>query len=162
MGLARSACAVLGGILAIAACTTTPVPREYGKFGEFPVDYEMTIANETIQKMVELYAPNKTRLNLRHESPDAFGVKLVSGLRSNGYAISEYAGPGLAMGTERPERMNRDQRADAGVELRYVLDHPDPDLYRVTVLIGAQQLSRAYTTSRGKLLPFGAWVRREK
>lgn len=129
-----------------------------GNFGGFTPEFEMVIAKETAQTLTQVFAPSQTRLNLRQPTPDAFGVVLVSSLRDSGYAVSEYAGPRPALGTEKPDEMNRDQRADAGVELTYILDHPDPDLYRVTVHVANRTLSRAYTTTRGRLMPFGAWV----
>ena len=51
---------------------------------------------------------------------------------------------------------------EAALDLRYVLDQPiDLKLYRVTLLVGNQSLTRAYVEQDNALLPAGSWVRRE-
>lgn len=155
--------AVVAAALALGGCAVAPAPdfSQYGRFGNIGADYELQLASESLEQLKTVYPAASTRLNVRQTTPDAYGVSLIAGLRNNGYAVSEYAGAAPARGTERPEQMTRDQRADAGVELKYIVDHPDPDLYRVTLFVGTQSISRAYTTDRGKLRPAGGWVRRE-
>lgn len=149
------ACGLLGG------CVSPVLDQQYGNFGGFTAEYELVIANESADRIAAVFPPSQTRLNLRQPTPDAFGVALVANLRAKGYAISEYAAGVAPLGTENPSQMNRDQRADAGIDMNYILDHPDPDLLRVTVFVAQRSLSRAYTTTRGRLIPFGAWVVKE-
>ena len=67
----------------------------------------------------------------------------------------------------RPSNLAKQEKAagqqqPAGVDLRYVLDQPvSLNLYRVTVLVGNQSLTRAYVERDNALLPAGSWVRRE-
>jgi len=146
----------------LSSCATAPpLPPSFGNLGDLAPEQEVVMAHDFVQQLLTLFPPSQSRLNLRHPTPDAFGVALIGALRGNGYAVSEYAGPHPPRGTGEPERQNRDQRADAGVDLRYIVDRPEPDLYRVTVFVAGQSLSRAYTHSRGQFLPFGAWVRKE-
>ena len=52
--------------------------------------------------------------------------------------------------------------ASPGLSLRYIVDAPDGlNLYRVTVMIGSQSLSRAYTAENKFVSPAGAWARKE-
>ena len=146
----------------LSSCATAPPPPPpFGNFGDLAPEHEVVMARDFVRQLLTLHPPSQSRLNLRHPTPDAFGVALVGALRGSGYAVSEFAGPQPARGAEQPERQTRDQRADAGVDLRYIVDRPEPDLYRVTVFVAVQSLSRAYTHSRGQFLPFGAWVRKE-
>ena len=51
---------------------------------------------------------------------------------------------------------------DEGIPLRYVVDGPfEPHLYRITVFIGSQSLSRVYRMDEQVLAQAGAWVRKE-
>ena len=55
-----------------------------------------------------------------------------------------------------------DATATAGKPLRYILDQAESNLYRVTLLVGNQSLTRAYSAAQnGTLYPAGAWVRKE-
>ena len=145
--------AVLGG------CATPPESsRLYGTFAGLSPERELYIASDVAAQLVALYPPAQVRLDLQHATEDAFGVALIAKLRGSGYAIAERAGQARA-GPD-PAVMTRDQRADAGRALRYIVDRPTPDLFRATVLIDDESLSRAYTEARGEFLPFGAWVRK--
>jgi hypothetical protein len=44
--------------------------------------------------------------------------------------------------------------------LRYVLDQAD-SLYRLTLLVGVQSISRPYVAENGTAQPAGYWARRE-
>ncbi len=45
---------------------------------------------------------------------------------------------------------------------RYVVDQASgSNLYRVTLLVGAQTLTRAYLTQDDRVNPAGAWARKE-
>jgi hypothetical protein len=51
---------------------------------------------------------------------------------------------------------------DDGIPLRYVVDGPfEPNLYRLTVFIGNQSLSRVYRLDQQVIAQAGAWVRKE-
>ena len=55
-----------------------------------------------------------------------------------------------------------DSARTEGLELRYLLDRPSGgDLYRLTLAIGNQRLSRPYMIQSGAAYAAGAWVRKE-
>jgi hypothetical protein len=72
-----------------------------------------------------------------------------------GYALVEFK-PGTAPQAGSPEA------AAPGLNLHYVLDTAaSPNLYRITVMVGQQSLSRAYLAQNDRVAPAGAWVRKE-
>ena len=145
-----------------AACTTTPLPQRYGSFGELPAEYELTFAGDAVEQVARLYPPSKTRVNIRHRTPDAFGVRMISGLRSKGFAVSEYASDSEPLATGKAGARTRDERELAGIDLRYIVDRPDPDLYRMTLIVGDAAMSRAYSVTGGRLHTAGRWTRQDR
>ena len=114
--------------------------------------------NDAVKQLVAVYPPASTRFDLQHATPDAFGSSLVESLRAKGYALLEFkpAAPASAASAAT------DATATAGKPLRYILDQAESNLYRVTLLVGNQSLTRAYSAAQnGTLYPAGAWVRKE-
>ena len=103
---------------------------------------QQQIVSDTVKKLTELYLPAKTRLSFQ-VTKDTFGISLVHDLREEGYAIVE---------------KTQDTPNDPSVlQLRYILDQAG-DLYRVTVIIGNDSLSRPYSLQNGVLTAAGCWV----
>ncbi len=138
--------------LGLAGCAATPVPATHGSFIQAPMagDNEAMV-NDVVKKLTALYPPAKTRFNLQHATPDTFGMHLVTALRGKGYAVAEVK-PGVEASP-----------VPAGEQsLAYIVDQPlAAGLYRVTLLIKSQTLSRVYQSANGTLAPAGAWVRKE-
>ncbi|CDN88996.1 conjugal transfer protein TrbH [Hydrogenophaga intermedia] len=140
-------------VLALGGCATT------GQYGNFvpptaAVDQQQ-LAREAVQQLAVLYPPAKTRLELQQATPDAFGQALVLTLRERGYALLEF-NPASAkvQATAGSE--------PAGLPLRYVLDQAgDSNLYRLTLLVGNQSITRPYLVQDGSFAPAGYWVRKE-
>jgi hypothetical protein len=153
-------------LLDLAGCATAPIPMPYGNFASSRTGFDEKMAADTVKQLVVLYSPATTQFNLRQATPDAFGASLVSGLRDNGYAVSEGKLEEAAQ-RARPSNLAEQEKAagmqqPAGLDLRYVLDQPASlNLYRVTLLLGNQSLTRAYVEQDNALLPAGSWVRRE-
>ncbi len=138
----------------LSGCATRTVPPAHGSFlpSTGTADYDQRMAKDVVQKLVALYPPARTRFNLQHAAPDAFGSALVDTLRAKGYALAEFK-PGAA-DTSAP--------SSADLSMTYVVDQPlDAGLYRVTVQIDKQSLSRLYQGRDGALAPAGYWVRKE-
>ena len=97
-------------------------------------------------------------------TPDEFGASLVKSLREQGYAVSEFE-PAPAEQPGRAIAGDKTPNADAatpGLSLRYILDQTTgARLYRVTLLVGEQSLSRAYLSQNDSVFPAGAWIRKE-
>lgn len=140
-------------VLALGGCATT------GQYGNFvpptaAVDQQQ-LAREAVQQLAVLYPPAKTRLELQQATPDAFGQALVLTLRERGYALLEFnPASAKAQATAASE--------PAGLPLRYVLDQAgDSNLYRLTLLVGNQSITRPYLVQDGSFAPAGYWVRKE-
>ena len=153
-------------LLGLAGCATAPTPIPYGNFAGSRAGFDEKMAADTVKQLVVLYPPATTQFNLRQATPDAFGASLVSGLRDKGYAVSEgkleEAGQQARPSSPATQEKATGAQQPAGLDLRYVLDQPvSLNLYRVTVLVGNQSLTRAYVEQNNALLPAGSWVRRE-
>ena len=143
-------------VLALSGCATT------GQYGNFvpptaAVDQQQ-LAREAVQQLAVLYPPAKTRLELQQATPDAFGQALVLTLRERGYALLEFnPASAKAQATAASE-----PASPAALPLRYVLDQAgDSNLYRLTLLVGHQSITRPYLVQDGSFAPAGYWVRKE-
>ena len=131
--------------LAVSGCATT---SQYGNFIPSSTLAQQQLATDAVQQLSTLYAPARTRLELQQPTPDPFGQALVKSLRDKGYALLEFT-PGTKAAAE-------------GLPLRYVLDQADDsNLYRLTLMVGNQSLTRPYLVQNGRFAPAGYWVRKE-
>lgn len=103
---------------------------------------QQQIVNDTVKKLIELYPPAKTRLRFQ-ANEDTFGISLLHDLREEGYEIQEQS--------------QNTPNDPSGLQVRYILDQAG-DLYRVTVMIGSNSLSRPYSEENGVLTAAGFWV----
>jgi hypothetical protein len=145
-----------GGITGCGSTTS----YEYGNFvaPSAPANLNETIVGDTVKQLITLYPPASTRFDFGQPANDGYGTKLVQSLRLSGYALSEFLPVVAANGTNHEGTIS----ASPGLSLRYIVDAPDGlNLYRVTVMIGSQSLSRAYTAENKFVSPAGAWARKE-
>ena len=155
---------VLGVGLLLAGCVG-PSPYGYLVSVTVPPQMPQRLAQDTVMRMEALYPPAHTHLALSHPATDAYGVALIEALRRKGYGVME---------SRVTTRMNPSTRDDMpvavqpavshkeGLPFGYVVDGPfEPRLYRVTVFIGHQSLSRAYRMDEQAMAQAGAWVRKE-
>ena len=143
----------------LTACAAAP-SYETGNFvaPSALANLNETIVSDTVKQLIALYPPASTRFDFGQPATDAYGTRLVQSLRQSGYALSEFVPAAAVNGTNQDGAVS----ASPGLSLRYVIDSPDGlSLYRVTVLVGAQSLSRAYTAHDNTVSPAGAWARRE-
>lgn len=123
---------------------------QQGSFTPTPVTLNKAITKDCINRLLALYPPARTRFHIKQIVKDSFGVSLIEGLRQKGYSINESS----IHGTSTQEAQN--------VALYYVVDEPiKGTLYRVTLTVGQQSLSRAYKIKNGLFTPLGFWVRKE-
>ena len=140
--------------LTLAGCATT---GQYGNFVPAAAGQQQ-IATDAVQQLATLYPPAKTRFELHQATPDAFGLALVNTLRERGYALLEFnPASAKAQATAASE-----PASPAALPLRYVLDQAgDSNLYRLTLLVGHQSITRPYLVQDGSFAPAGYWVRKE-
>ena len=155
---------VLGVGLLLAGCVG-PSPYGYLVSVTVPPQMPQRLAQDTVMRMEALYPPAHTHLALSHPATDAYGVARIEALRRKGYGVME---------SRVTTRMNPSTRDDMpvavqpavsykeGLPFGYVVDGPfEPRLYRVTVFIGSQSLSRVYRMDQHVFAQAGAWVRKE-
>jgi len=158
--------------LTVTGCATT---SPYGNYLTESVEVNQTVlATAAVDKLRELYPPAQTRFEMQQTTPDAFGQSLVKGLRNSGYAVLELEpSPSGSAGNDRSNdiavSVTEEQEPIARIPspyqtypLRYVLDNVgDSNLYRLTLFLGTQSLTRPYLYYNGELRPAGYWVRQE-
>lgn len=147
--------ALLALALGLGGCATT---SQYGNFVQSAALDQQKLATDAVQQLAMLYAPARTRLELQQPTPDPFGQALVKSLRDKGYALLEYAPASAASQASAPATT----AASGGLPLRYVLDQAgDSNLYRLTLMVGNQSITRPYLAQNGMFAPAGYWVRKE-
>jgi len=131
--------------LALAGCVTS---SPYGNhLQQSSAASQEQMARDAAQQLSAIWPPAKTRIELHQSTPDAFGTALVRELRERGYATLEF-NPAVP------------PAPSTSVPLRYVLDEAGA-MYRLTVMLGDQSISRPYKENDGALVPAGYWVRKE-
>ena len=152
-------------LLAWLAGCAAPAPKPlYGNFVQSaPAALNQRIADDAVKQLVSVYPPARTRFELQHDTPDPFGALLADGLRTKGYALLEYTpSPAQAKAVEQAQPLDQAAKQPASLPLRYVVDQAGgSNLYRLTLLVGAQRLTRAYMTQDDQVNPAGAWARKE-
>lgn len=152
--------------LALGGCGTT---APYGNFIQPPMTVDQQpLAGDAAKQLAALWPPAKTRFELKQPTPDAFGTALVGNLRAAGYAVLEYGATKAAVaGSAAHEEAPVDPAAGVtpatvALPLRYVLDRDaGTGLYRLTLWVGTQSVTRPYLDQNRTLIPAGYWVRKE-
>ena len=144
-------------LIGLVGCAAAPSP--YGSFSvETPAGVDRTVVEDTVRQLTTVYPPANTRFALQQAAPDAFGQHLMASLRAKGYELQESAQESTK---ERPLRAEgAAATTGTAVPLRYVFDRAG-DLYRLTLVMGTQSLTRAYLAQNGTVHPAGAWARKE-
>jgi hypothetical protein len=138
-------------LAALAGCAASDRPASHGSFATASAAIDKKIADDAAKKLAALYPPAVTRFELQHAAADPFGTSLVATLRAQGYALQEH----------RSSTSGADAKGSRRA-LSYVFDQPfGADLYRVTLTIDAQSLSRVYLAKDASVAPAGYWVRQE-
>jgi len=144
----------------------------YGNYVEQDsVTYNQVIAGDLVGQLTQLYPPASTRFNLQHSSEDAFGVTLIQNLRVSGYAVQENKQSNLfrksshhknirSDANKRPVQSKVTVKLDEGTTLAYILDEMS-DVYRLSVMVNDQILTRAYRPYKESIYPAGSWARRQ-
>jgi hypothetical protein len=139
-------------LAALAGCAAGLKPASHGSFATANPAIDKKMADDAVKKLATLYPPAVTRFELQHAAADPFGTSLVAELRAQGYALQEH---------KSASRSGIDGKGGSRA-LSYVFDQPvGSDLYRITLTIDSQSLSRVYLAKDGSVAPAGYWVRKE-
>lgn len=137
---------MIGLIFLLSGCAS----MQYGNYVAISADFSDAMARDSVKQIAQLYPPARTRFILRQSIKDRYGLTLIDMLRKRGYSIVESASP-----------LNQQSTLSA-VPMFYLIDMPIPNkLYRVTLVIGQQSISRAYDISNASLQLTGLWSKRE-
>lgn len=150
----------------LAGCATGNTPTS-GLYGNFirnpPAAHDQKMADDAVKLLIAIYPPARTRFDLQQATPDVFGTRLVESLRTRGYALLEFKPAPRGTAASTPGANTLATPLASNLPLRYILDlDADSNLYRITLLVGNQSLTRAYMAQNGALHPAGAWVRMEQ
>ncbi|EFI8498313.1 conjugal transfer protein TrbH [Escherichia coli] len=152
----RKAVIITAIAICLVGCASNP---PYGNYAAAPPAYNHAMALDTVSHMAKQYPPAHTQLHLMQPFDDNYGKALVEGLRSRGYSVREFVSDG------KTEAHTPGVRSEGqGIPLHYLVDSlsPNADLYRVTLIVGTNQFSRAYVQQKnGTVVPAGSWSRKE-
>lgn len=125
----------------LIGCTTNP----YGNFTE-KENINDVIRKDVLAKLNELHPPAKTEFTMVHnvKPKDSFGVALLAEMRTKGYGIQEYS----------------KELEPSGDLFGYTLDQIDA-IYRITIYVNEQRLSRPYLIESDSIIPSGSWSLQE-
>ena len=139
-------------LLLVAGCATTP----YGNYVDDDATSQNTavIASDAAYQLMQLYPPASTKINMQHPTTDPFGVAFMENLRKGGYAIQEHVKTSLAQPDQQAVKPSD------GIRLAYIFDQSS-GLYRLSVMIDEQILTRAYVSHQDTMQPAGSWVMKE-
>ncbi len=135
----------------LSGCATT----QYGNYVQNDSStHNKVMASDAAYQLLQHYPPASTKFELQHVAEDSFGAAFVEYLRSGGYAVKEYQSSKFAATDTDIETDNK------GIALAYILDDAS-DIYRLSLAVDGQRLTRAYTPDQDKILPAGHWLRME-
>lgn len=158
-----AALSMCGAALILGGCASAPGAAAYGNYATGSPAFHQKLAADAILQLAALYPPARTRFNIAQPTPDPFGQALVAGLREKGYAVEEAKPAGATPPPSALEKATSGpEKGAAGLDLGYVVDQPGTgNLYRLTLAIGSQSLTRAYVAQNGSTYAAGSWVRKE-
>jgi len=149
-------------LFVLSGCATT----QYGNHvqNNSPT-HNKVMAGDAAHQLLQLYPPASTRFNMRHAFDDSFGVAFLEYLRSGGYAVQEHKQQSNLIETDVDVDVDVDVDTDADqgnkhIELAYILDESS-EIYRLSLLVDEQKLTRAYAPHEDTIYAAGHWLRME-
>lgn len=150
---------VAAATFSLLGCSNPPPPAAHGYFFDAAAAtpaFAQAAAADAVKKLSALHPPAHTRLQLLHPMQDDFGAALTTALRSAGYALAEPAAV-AAVNTSGNAAVQ-----SGATSLAYIVDRQaELGLWRLTLLLNGQPLSRLYRLDGGAAVPAGYWIRKE-
>ncbi|KTD64438.1 conjugal transfer protein TrbH [Legionella spiritensis] len=116
----------------------------YGTFTDVSRNKDAYLAKDAVSQLTRVYPPARNTFCISQRICDGFGIKLIQEMRKKGYGV-----------VEKPQSRNK-------ANFFYVVDEAEIGrLYRVSLYIGRETLSRVYADTRGKLTPISPWSHKE-
>lgn len=127
-------------MILLSSCTT----MRYGNFTAPSEGRNISLAQDAVLQLTRIYPPTQNTFCLNQKVTDGFGMNLVHEMRKKGYGVIENVQPR--------------QRAN----FFYVVDEIEPgQLYRVSLYINNQALSRLYESRKNQLATVSTWSHKE-
>ena len=129
-------------VLMLSSCASL----HYGNFTKMTGSKDDVLVSDAANRIVKIYPPARNTFKIYQRVCDGFGLKLIDNLRRKGYGVVENV------------------RYKQQSNFSYVVDESNTNskrLYRVTIYIGSQSISRGYVTLNGKLKPVTSWTHKE-
>ena len=121
-------------MILLSSCTTM-------RYGNFTAPAE---GQDAVQQLIRIYPPAQNTFCLNQKVTDGFGRSLIQEMRKKGYGVIENVQP--------------KQKAN----FFYVVDEIElGQLYRVSLYINSQALSRLYDSNKNQLASVSAWSHKE-
>ena len=150
---------VIAAALSLPGCASAPPPAVHGNFFDAAAAtpaFAQAVADDAVKKLAALYPPAHTHLQLLHPVQDDFGAALTTALRSAGYALVEPVAV-AAVNTSGNAAVQ-----SGATTLAYIVDRQaELGLWRLTLLLNGQPLSRLYRLDGGTAVPASYWIRKE-
>lgn len=150
---------VAAAAFSLPGCASAPPPAVHGYFSDAAAAtpaFAQAVAADAVKKLVALHPPGHTRLQLQHPMQDDFGAALTMALRSAGYAIVEPVAAAAVNTSGNPAVQ------PVATTLAYIVDRQaELGLWRLTLLLNGQPLSRLYRLDAGAAAPASNWIRKE-
>ncbi|HAT1905710.1 conjugal transfer protein TrbH [Legionella pneumophila] len=129
-------------VLLLAVLLSSCASQRYGNFTQLSQGRDAYLAADAVNQLTRVYPPAQNSFCIGQRVRDGFGLNLTQGLRKKGYGVNE------------------NQCPKHKANFYYVLDELEP-LYRVSLFVGTQTLSRVYTNNHDKIFPVSAWTHKE-
>lgn len=128
-------------VIFLVGCSSS----KYGNYTQNLPEFNSVLAQNAYTQLSILYPPSTSSFTLSHEFNDEFGINLYEKLKSGGYAIYQPT----------------NQNVELGIELAYVIDKTENDMYRVTLFVDGKQLTKCFLIKDGKVTSVGFWTKQE-
>ncbi|NCT57180.1 MAG: conjugal transfer protein TrbH [Legionella sp.] len=131
---------VLVFVVFLSSCTS----MQYGNFTVASPSNDAYLATDAASQLARVYPPARYTFRISQKICDGFGRHLIQAMRTKGYGVIE----------------NTHARKQAN--FFYVVDETERDhLYRVSLYVHHESLSRMYAKTHGKLAPISPWSHKE-
>lgn len=131
-------------VLLLAMLLSSCASMRYGNFTPLAQGRDVYLAQDATSQLMRVYPPAQNTFCISQKVRDNFGINLIQEMRKRGYGVNENSCP--------------KQKAN----FFYVVDEiKSSNLYRVSLYVGLQSLSRVYVKTNEKLLPVSAWSHKE-
>lgn len=127
-------------VIVLSSCAS----MQYGNFTVASQSKDIYLAKDAASQLTHIYPPAQNIFYISQKVSNGFGTNLIHEMRNKGYGVIENVQP----------RQN--------ANLFYVVDEiRKGSLYRVSLYVGSQTLSRVYVKTKEQITPASPWSHKE-